>query len=230
MKRWTFTLVVWLIGFALIGQKPTWDGRTWVLADLQHLSPNLQQMAIWINMARTQPKDFAQLVFGPNPKAWPSQNEDSRTVAYDWISASGKETKQVGIYWYPSEDFPQALKELYETLMTMAPLPALRIQKAMEPALQSHLKYLARTSSLSHTGEKGAKPHERIKGAVPLAKETGENLIVGIETPESALISLLLDDGVPSRGHRNNLLSPVFTHMAVAHHGQYWGQVFCRLD
>jgi uncharacterized protein YkwD len=230
MRRFIAILAAILVMFSISAQRPLWDGRSWGLAEMQHLSPELQHMAIWMNMARTQPKDFAQLVFGPTPSHWPKTDEDARTLTYDWIGSSGKETKQVVVYWFPSDDFEQALKELYETLMTMGPLPALRIQKAMEPALMAHLKFLARTSSLSHTGEKGSKSHDRIKSAVPQAKETGENLIMGIETPESALISLLLDDGVPSRGHRHNLLSPAFTHMAVAQHEVYWGQVFCRLE
>ena len=226
MRKFIFILCAGLFSLPLISQRPLWDSRQLGLEEATHLSPHLLQMAQWINMARTQPKDFARMVFGPNVNAWPQPTENKRTVQYDWLSAKGKETKEVVIQWFPSDDFSDAVKELYDQLMNMEPLKPLRIQKAMEPALLAHLKFLAQNSSLSHTGEKGSTANQRIKAAVPQATQTGENLIMGIQAPESALISLLLDDGVPSRGHRHNLLSAQFTHVALAHHGSYYGQAF----
>jgi hypothetical protein len=44
----------------------------------------------------------------------------------------------------------------------------------------------------------------------------GENLEFGGDTPRESVINLLIDDGVPSRGHRTNLVNPQFLKVGIA--------------
>ena len=44
----------------------------------------------------------------------------------------------------------------------------------------------------------------------------GENLAFGNKTGKDAIISLLIDDGIPNRLHRKNLFSDEFTHVGMA--------------
>ena len=51
----------------------------------------------------------------------------------------------------------------------------------------------------------------------------GENIMYGGDTPIEAVLSLAIDDGVPSRGHRDNIFKKDFylTGVATAMHQQY---------
>ena len=51
----------------------------------------------------------------------------------------------------------------------------------------------------------------------------GENLAFGNKTGQDAILSLLIDDGIPNRLHRKNLFSDEFTHigMAMGEHMSY---------
>ena len=52
----------------------------------------------------------------------------------------------------------------------------------------------------------------------------GENIDYGTKTgAEDVVISLVVDDGVPSRGHRTNIFNPQFTHLGAwtGGHGLY---------
>jgi hypothetical protein len=50
-----------------------------------------------------------------------------------------------------------------------------------------------------------------------LVPPAGENLGYGIQNAKDAIIQLIIDDGVPSRGHRLNIFREGF-----AEHGSYF--------
>ena len=71
------------------------------------------------------------------------------------------------------------------------------------------------------TGEKGTIGHSDFKKRFePLMgnpyKHVGENCSYGYEQAIDIVISLLIDEGIKSLGHRNNILSPDFNSIGVA--------------
>ena len=74
-------------------------------------------------------------------------------------------------------------------------------------------------------GPKGAEGHKGSDGSSPFARinryttnfGSGENLAyLDFDDAEDAVLDLLIDDGVPDRGHRKNILDSHFTHGGVS--------------
>ena len=59
-----------------------------------------------------------------------------------------------------------------------------------------------------HTGSDGSQPFDRAKRYCDSISSFGENLSYGRHTAIDVLSQLIIDDGVPSRGHRANIFNP----------------------
>jgi len=70
-------------------------------------------------------------------------------------------------------------------------------------------------NNFSHTGSDGSSPSERISryGTWSLS---GENLAWGPTEARDALLALFVDDGIPDRGHRDNIFAGGWEQAAVA--------------
>ena len=76
----------------------------------------------------------------------------------------------------------------------------------------------------------GSLPHERMERYGKLRGLSGENIGTGHADARTAVIDLFIDDGVSSRGHRDNLLEPKYKLVGVgcAAHTQW--QIICVMD
>lgn len=61
--------------------------------------------------------------------------------------------------------------------------------------------------STGHDGSDGSWPWDRVKRECPQMTDGNENLVGGPSDVREAVILLLVDDGIPSRGHRKTLLN-----------------------
>jgi uncharacterized protein YkwD len=105
--------------------------------------------------------------------------------------------------------FDDAIAELVAT----DSLPPLRPLKACQRSAKAHATHLGRTGGRGHAGKGGSRPLDRVmKGAKPGQVEAvGEVISYGAVLPEEIVMSWLVDDGVPERGHREALLDPRYT-------------------
>lgn len=98
-----------------------------------------------------------------------------------------------GIYFNKASSF---IKSLYTTLKTMKPLPPLQPDRSLYND--------ARCFALA-SGKKGYVGHER-KGMDCAGYQGAECCSYGFEKAGDIAIQLLIDEGVPSLGHRNIIL------------------------
>lgn len=163
------------------------------------LSPLEHEVVREINLARTQPKAYAAFIEQLRPLyvRGPGQQPGGRTITTD-----GTRTRII------TTEGPKALDEAIAFLHAMVPLPALTVSHGMSRGAKDHAQELRRTPALSHVGRDGSQPGDRANRYGRWLETFSENLAYGTEGARAMTIALIIDDGIPTRGHRTNMLSP----------------------
>ncbi len=110
----------------------------------------------------------------------------------------------------------RALNNCLSELKKSHAAPLLYPAKGLCRAAEDHAKDQGRTGKVGHTGSDGSTMADRVSRYGKWLKTIGENIDYGNSTAREIVISLLIDDGVPSRGHRKNLLNDTFNKIGVA--------------
>jgi uncharacterized protein YkwD/LysM repeat protein len=125
-----------------------------------------------------------------------------------------------------------AARELITELFAM---PVLSTLQPMECIYSSGKKFgieQRKRGVADHQGADGSMPWDRIIRSCPALKDGNENLVGGPADIREAVILLLVDDNVQSRGHRRTILQPNWKYIACHKMGQvgampnYWVQQF----
>lgn len=109
-----------------------------------------------------------------------------------------------------------AVKECYDALLSAQPLDSLRPSRGLSMAARDHVEDQGETASTGHDGSDGSSPFDRMERYGAWLKTAGENIDYGNQNARRIVLSLLIDDGVPSRGHRANILNPDFKAVGIA--------------
>jgi hypothetical protein len=107
-----------------------------------------------------------------------------------------------------------AVDEAIRDLRGEKPLPELAWSDALARAAADHVAIQSRSGAVGHY-TKGSGPGERMKarGGGPYVNEV---ITYGHHTPAGVVDQLLIDDGVPDRGHRYSLLRPTHRYAGIA--------------
>ena len=97
--------------------------------------------------------------------------------------------------------------ELIEELRRTPPLSILQPISCLYSAAKKHGLDQKSRGSTGHDGSDGSWPWDRVRRECPQLSDGNENLVGGPSSVREAVILLLVDDGIPSRGHRNTLLN-----------------------
>jgi uncharacterized protein YkwD len=89
-------------------------------------------------------------------------------------------------------------------------------------AAKDHVVDQSKTGQTGHNGSDRSTPVSRA-GRYGKGQYIGENIAYGNTTGRDIVCSLLIDDGVPSRGHRTNIMNKAYTQTGVGFgtHAQY---------
>ena len=107
-----------------------------------------------------------------------------------------------------------AVDEAIRDLRHEKPLPRLQQSDILASAAADHVAAQSRTGAVGHY-TRGRGPGERMKarGGGPYVNEV---ITYGHHSPAGVVQQLLIDDGVPDRGHRHSLLRPTHRYAGVA--------------
>jgi uncharacterized protein YkwD len=118
------------------------------------------------------------------------------------------------------------IKSLQRDLKKTKGLLPLKAEEDLTAVAQGHALSTGKKGSTGHGGFK--KRFEALMGKPYM--HVGENCSYGYERAIDIVVSLLIDEGIKSLGHRNNILSPDFNSVGVAIRPHKSYRVNCVMD
>lgn len=151
------------------------------------------------NLARTSPAQYASYLERMLP--WFT----SDTLRYPGSS--------MGIITTEGAD---AVREAILFLRQQEPAPALAWADGLWRAARDHAQDQGRTAATGHVGADGSTHDKRIERYGRWLETAAENIEYGSATARDVVISLIVDDAVPNRGHRKNIFATTLRVMGAA--------------
>ena len=174
--------------------------------NVSYLSDTEKDIILELNKVRYNPAKYAELCM-----KW-------MEVFYsgDLLEIPGKEV-------YKTNEGRSAFLECIHALEKTEPAPILQPSKGMSKACELLVYDQSSTGRTGHKGSGNSSPMDRAALFGQFTGTYAENIHYGDCEPSFIVISLLIDDGVKSRGHRKNILDPEFnvTGVAVGDHKVY---------
>jgi uncharacterized protein YkwD len=123
----------------------------------------------------------------------------------------------------------RAVDEAVRFLRNVRPLPPVILSAGMCRAAADHCAEQI-GGQVGHFGSGRSSPGNRINRYGRWIGACGENLSYGQKSARAIILTLIIDDGVRSRGHRKNIFNPSFNFAgaAVGRHARY--QTVCSID
>lgn len=204
---WTMALLLLLTGSVFAKEPPrkspacerlSQDG--WDIATLDtgkdepYLTETEKDVLLVMNAARTDPSRFAEI------------------YVKDYIGKyRGNRLRLPGMPEIMTFEGTAAAEECYRAMKKASPGNPLKPSRGISRAAREHAVAQGRSGDTGHTGAKGDNPWDRMNRYGQWLNAAGENISYGYNTGFYIVLQLLIDDGVPDRGHRTNILSPDFT-------------------
>jgi uncharacterized protein YkwD len=199
------TLLLSVSSSALAQTKPVSGG------DDYSLSPLEKAVLDEMNLARSNPSQYAA-------------NLEALRKYYN-----GKSFRRPGEAALETREGASALDEAMRFLRQAKPLPALQISKGMCLGAKDQSFDQGQTGDVSHQGKDRSFSWDRVARYGEWKTPISENIAYDSGTARDIVINLIIDDGVPSRGHRNNIFNSSYlvTGVSCGSHPLFGGMCVC---
>ena len=168
--------------------------------DADYMGEIEKDVVLEMNMARSNPKKYAELYIEPRIKKF-----NGKTYGGNLLTFEGADV----------------VKECVKFMNGHKSLPVLAPSKGLTRAAKDHADTQSLSGQTGHTGTDGSDPFTRMERYGSYTGSAGENISYGSKTAREIVVTLLIDDGVKSRGHRKNIMSTEFTHTGVGFAGTH---------
>ena len=196
-------MILFLLSYLLIGNPvaPSWSEAEFARANtaknVGYLTSEEKKIIMLVNLARIDGKKYLQTYF----------QEYSKTIPYDEMSSSKN----------------KYVVSLKADLDKVNNLPMLLPDEGLAMAAKYHARDSGKNGLVGHTSSNGTIMSKRLPKYVKGWNRIAENCSYGYEEAVNIVGQLLLDDNVPSLGHRKSIISKEleFIGVAVAPHKKY---------
>ncbi|HKS29773.1 MAG TPA: CAP domain-containing protein [Pyrinomonadaceae bacterium] len=122
-----------------------------------------------------------------------------------------------------------ALEEAITYLRQAKPIAPLQLSKGMCMGAKDQSFDQSKTGDVSHQGKDKSFSWDRVARYGQWQTPISENIAYDSGTARDIVINLIIDDGVPQRGHRNNIFnsSYIVTGVACGNHPLFGGMCVC---
>ncbi|MDQ2976148.1 MAG: CAP domain-containing protein [Acidobacteriota bacterium] len=145
-----------------------------------------------INLARANPVEYAGYLeaFKPNYNGKQLTFSDGKSLV--------------------TNEGVSACDEAIVYLRSLKPLAPLEMSAGLVLRAKDHVGDLVKTGGRGHKGSDGSVPEDRVSRYGTWSESVGEDILYDSRKAREDVISLIIDDGVATRGHRKNIFKPTF--------------------
>ncbi len=171
-----------------------------------------RQVIAELNLARTNPREYARILLKTRPLY------------------KDKKIRLGPNKFLLTEEGVAALDEAVAWLRKAPALQPLGLSWGMSRGAWDHVLDQSVTGQTGHVGCDRSQPWERVSRYGRWRIRVGENIAYGGTTARDVVSMLLIDDGVPSRGHRENIFVKEFKVAGVAHGKHKQFRTMCVIE
>lgn len=165
----------------------------------EYLTSEERATVLYLNLARVFPRKFAVMHLEPYRRSF-----------------DGRLLKRAGKPDIITSEGANAVKECIKEMNSRKTVGALLPSHGMSLAARDHAADQGPRGETGHEGRDGSTPRQRMERFGEWEKSCGECISYGPEEAVEIVVQLLVDDAVPGRGHRRNLLNGLFERVGVA--------------
>jgi uncharacterized protein YkwD len=158
-----------------------------------------RQVLAEINLARTEPRTYADSL----------REFRGRFRGNDYVLPGSTTLIQ-------TSEGVKAVDEAVRFLTRQKPLPPLTWAEGLAEAAAELADEQGRSGNTGHTGRQSGGMRERIERHGKWERQIAENIGYGPKNARNMVMQLVIDDGVPGRGHRKNIFGMAFGTAGVA--------------
>ena len=187
------SLIFWSGSPEIFQEEKPWPDELNTAKNVAYLSELEQEVILELNKVRSNPKRFA---------------EEYLDELRDHFEGS--------IFTYPGQvplktrEGVSPLNECIQELKSTAPMSVLNPAEGLTKAATDLVNDQKKNGGIGHIARNGSTPQKRIEKYGDWDICSAEDITYGSFEARQIVIFLLIDDGVPDRAHRKNILNPCF--------------------